>query len=298
MAARRWAWLAPDSASASKALTPRPSHTTRTSTCWVQCRAVVPASSMEAVRAAAPKGPGVRAQARKCPRKVPGCGPRKMPRLGPVARHACWTAMTRAPDSSRPGLARRSVRVPGAGARGPPVPRGGPARAAAVLRSTYAPHAWRWAPVCRRKSGPERMALTLGRERKRMMLESGTPVTRGCEPAWVMSLFERRPMAPGREPTRMKLMLERTPVTPEREPKGVTSALERVSMMSAWEPKPAMLPPERARRRLALELVGVLAPRPHVPSALSSAGPVGYPRWQARRRAYLWHLSPWGAEAL
>ena len=239
VAARR-AWLALDSASASKTLTPRPSHTNRTSTCWVQCRAVVPASSMEAVRAAAPKGPGVRAQARKCPRKVPGCGPRKMPRLGPVARHACWTAMTRAPDSSRPGLARRSVRVPGAGARGPPVPRGGPARAAAVLWSTYAPHAWRWAPVCRRKSGPERMALTLGRERKRMML-----------------------------------MLERTPVTPERELKWVTSALERVSMMSAREPKPAMLPPERARRRLALELVGVLAPRPHVPSALSSAGLVG-----------------------
>jgi hypothetical protein len=288
-----------DSASASKALTPRPSHTNRTSTCWVQCEAVAPASSMEAARAAAPKGPGARAQARKCPRKVPGCGLRNRARLGPVARHACWMAMTPVPDSSRPGLARRSVRVPGA--RGPPVPGGGLARAAAVWWSTYAMRASRWARVCRRKSGP-------GRELARVMsLLEWAPVTRAREPTRVMSLLGWAPVTRAREPTRAMSQLGRTPmrserawailpleqmaVMPGRAPKRVTSVLERMPMMTACERKPAMLLAERARRRPELQRVGVLAPRPYVPSVLRSAGLVGYLRWRAQWwRTFLWRL--------
>ena len=270
----RWAVLPParleqGSASASKALTPRPSHTSRTLTCWVRYAAAAPASSTAAVPAAARTYPVATARVRKCPRKSPGSGPRSGVRPGSVTSLVCWMA-TRLPDS-----ARRNARVSGAGARGPPGLGEGRARAGVVLRLTPARCGWRWARVCR-------CGVALGR----MPLRERTLVTLARE---------RTQLIPACGPTRLTVMLERTLVMPPAcEPKLATLPRERTSLMPACGPTRLMLALGRAltrmapglalmRRRHVLERAGAWAPRRLLPWSVCSLGPVGCLRQWARR---------------
>ena len=221
----RWAVLPParleqGSASASKALTPRPSHTSRTLTCWVRYAAAAPASSTAAVPAAARTYPVATARVRKCPRKSPGSGPRSGVRPGSVTSLVCWMA-TRLPDS-----ARRNARVSGAGARGPPGLGGGRARAGVVLRLTPARCGWRWARVCRCGVALGRMPL---RERTLVM-----PPVR--EPKLATLPRERTSLMPACGPTRLMLALGRalTRMAPGLALMRRRQVLERAG---AWAPR-------------------------------------------------------------